>query len=336
MKEGPKETIAYWRTDDGPCCKRCADKAKRNSFAQVMLWNQEAAEEPMYCSRCGEAVGNRLTDQALKRIIGQISGYDPEEDNAEKLNSFTHGYAEDIENHTEVDLLLCHNRNAVCRSEPDIQRRLISDLNDCSCQGEASGSVRSVTEGYRIVAAPDIAKELKEQGHEVENLKNHASNIEKAIWAFAWENSCDTEARDLDETDEMEVRIRTRGTEKEVEQMRRVIRSVWRTMNGSASEAARKLAKNETNNNGIWINETWGCDNGDTILYAALDAPTEKDEREEAESYGEIPRWISDTIEGACGENGAEMTEIRTMHRDWGTWVNAEVQMETAKANDGQ
>ena len=327
MREGPEGTVVYWEHNAGRICTGCARKGARGAHA-VHIDRQEASDDAYWCSRCARALGNRLSARGLDAVIRTARACDPEQPEcAERANALVRAYAGHIVESTTVDLLLTQDAGTVCRSEPDTQRLLASDLNDCACRGNASGATAHVVDRYRIVAAPDIRSGLEGMGYDPDDLGDHARNIERAIWEMAWQSESDREVEGDEEAERrrLQVDLRLVWDTGECERARALVHRAWRATHGSgASLAALALAKNGSD---VWTGQALRTEDARSSLRGGWGMDVEEDEMDEVELSSEVPARVAEAIEHACGATGAQVAELRTMHRPYESWVWAELEL---------
>lgn len=141
-------------------------------------------DAPKHCHQCTRLLPTPLTVQGIEHVIERLRNFDPESDNSDTLSDWAIHYANDIEDHPDVDLLIRDGFHALYIDLDDHERQqeLLSDLRDCALPGDAEPPVRYVLDTYRIVASPDIRDDLKRAGCDPDTLDDHERNIQRFVW----------------------------------------------------------------------------------------------------------------------------------------------------------
>ena len=322
MREAPEGTVAYVRHGREALCTGCG--AGTPGATPVAFESQSEGDAPLMCARCAKALGNRLSAAALDALVSEIRGWTGEPGEAGRLDALVEAYEDTLRESRRVDLLLTHDTGAVCLSDADTQRGLVEDLRDCDCAGDASHATRRVAEIYTVVAAPNIREGLVGRGYDADDLDDHALNVERAIWLFAWESTSADGEGDEEEPEGLEIELCMRGTGHEGERAQQLAQRARRATqaaraSGAARAEARGLREGTTS-----VGERRRTEDGGTIVRAVWEIEAGEAEREEVRRWSEVPGRIGEALAKACAAQGATLGEVRTIHQPWRASVRAE------------
>ena len=194
-------------------CPDCAPHPAQSRIADLEdvatpVFASSGAEfdAPVECNECGDFLENPLTPHGVTFLIEQLRNFDADRANPEPLTTWAAYYADEIERHDDVDLFLrddfsAHSIVHFAAFDDDDERlmQLLRDLRDCARPGDAHPAVRYVIENYRVVASPDIRRQLQRDGYDPDDLADHTSNVERMIWSIGAEIHNDPESFDLGE-----------------------------------------------------------------------------------------------------------------------------------------
>ena len=144
---------------------------------------------PIHCYTCHKFLPTPLTFKGVEHVIERLQSFDHEADDGDMLAEWAIHYANDIECHPDVDLLIREGFHALSINLHDDERHqaLLNDLRDCARPGDAEPAVRCVLDTYRIVASPDIRDDLKRAGYDPDTLDDHERNILRFVWNLGHE-----------------------------------------------------------------------------------------------------------------------------------------------------
>ena len=323
MREAPEGTIAYTVRGTDTLCGACA--ADVDDAVPIRFEAQSEGEAPLACTACNAALGNRLSAQALSALIAEVRGWNGDAGEAARVDGLIEAYEDTLRESREVDLLLTYDTGVVCLSDADTQRALVADLRDCDCAGDASHATRRVAEVYSVVAAPSIREGLVGRGYGREDLDEHARNIERAIWLFAWDSMGADEDRDEDPQG-LEIELRMRWTGKQSERTQRLAQRARRaTRTGPASWAARAEAEGARKGT-TWVGARRWTEDGRASVRAVWETDATQEEADEVAFSSVVPDRIGEALARACQREGVRMTELRTIHQPWRASIYAEVE----------
>lgn len=183
--------IVYFIHHGHSYCDHCAPHPPQGRIAEldevatpVFEDSVPRVDAPRHCHHCTRLLPTPLTVQGIEHVIERLRNFDPEFDNSDTLSEWAIHYANDIEGHPDVDLLIRDGFHALYIDLHDHERQqeLLSDLRDCAQPGNAESPVRYVLDTYRIVASPDIRDEIKRAGCDPDTLNDHERNIQRFVW----------------------------------------------------------------------------------------------------------------------------------------------------------
>ena len=186
--------ILYFIHHGRAYCEHCAAHPPQGRIADldelatpVFEDSVAGVDAPKHCHQCTRFLPTPLTVQGVEHVIERLRNFDPEFDNSDALTQWVIHYANEIERHPDVDLLIRDGFHAlyINLADDERQQELLNDLRDCARPGDAESPVRHVLDTYRIVASPDIRLDLTRAGCDPDTLDDHERNILRFVWDLA-------------------------------------------------------------------------------------------------------------------------------------------------------